>query len=247
MKYFIRFLFALCLFYLSEGKSQDVSINILNQPPSVAQGSTIGRITIDICNNDGGTTNVPLNKLRPLITLPSQLVGTSLISISNSGWNILSNDGSNIRFENTSTIILGECSQIIIGYTGVNLGGPLTVVGTIGFNGPQTVGNIPGNDNSTTSITVANSTDTDSDGILDTADLDDDNDGILDTVEDSSACGTNVAASGTNADCDGDGIPNSLDLDSDGDGIKDVIEAGGTDPVCLMPFSLRYFRFSFVI
>jgi hypothetical protein len=71
--------------------------------------------------------------------------------------------------------------------------------------------------------------DNDSDGIPDSIDLDDDNDGILDTVENASACGTSVAATGTNADCDGDGIPNRLDLDSDNDGINDVTEAGGTD------------------
>jgi hypothetical protein len=36
----------------------------------------------------------------------------------------------------------------------VNIGGPLTVTGTLGFNGPQTIGNQTGNDNSTSTITV---------------------------------------------------------------------------------------------
>ena len=55
-------------------------------------------------------------------------------------------------------------------------------------------------------------TDTDNDGVPDTADIDDDNDGIPDSVE------------GT-ADTDGDGITDDLDLDSDNDGIPDAVEA----------------------
>jgi len=59
-------------------------------------------------------------------------------------------------------------------------------------------------------------TDTDSDGVVDTTDLDDDNDGIPDTEE-------------TGVDTDGDGLDDNLDLDSDNDGIFDYVEAGGTD------------------
>ncbi|CAN1578617.1 hypothetical protein MCERE19_04373 [Spirosomataceae bacterium] len=83
---------------------------------------------------------------------------------------------------------------------------------------------------SAVTATVAICLDTDGDGIPNIVDLDDDNDGILDTVENAAACGTSIAATGSNADCDGDGTPNSLDLDSDNDGIKDLIEAGGSDP-----------------
>jgi hypothetical protein len=44
-----------CLALVSvEMKAQDVSINIINQPSTVTQGSTLGRVTVDICNNDGG-------------------------------------------------------------------------------------------------------------------------------------------------------------------------------------------------
>lgn len=63
-------------------------------------------------------------------------------------------------------------------------------------------------------------TDTDADGIPDSADLDDDNDGIADIVE--------YSGGGPNLDTDGDGIPNTRDLDSDGDGIPDNVEAQGT-------------------
>jgi hypothetical protein len=55
--------------------AQDVSINILNQPAAVAKGSSIGRVTIDICNNDGGIRTAAANKLRPLISFPSPWLG----------------------------------------------------------------------------------------------------------------------------------------------------------------------------
>ncbi|MDI9859353.1 hypothetical protein [Flectobacillus roseus] len=197
--------------------AQDVSINILNQPAAVAKGSSTGRVIIDICNNDGGIRTAAANKLRPLISLPSSLVGSSIVPVNIVGWTVLSNDGSNIRLENTLPIAPATCSQIEIGYTGVNVGGPLTITGTLGFNGPQTTGNLSGNDNSTTSLTVF--LDTDNDGVGDSIDLDDDNDGILDTVENAQA----------NVDTDGDGVPNRIDLDSDNDGINDVIEGGGID------------------
>ncbi|NBA78865.1 hypothetical protein GOQ04_25155, partial [Emticicia sp. ODNR4P] len=220
----------ICLTLVSvKVKAQDVSINIINQPATLAQGSTLGRVTVDICNNDGGSRNAAANKLRPLISFPTSLIGTTVVPITTTGWNVLTNDGQTIRLENTSVIAPGECSQIVLGYTGQNIGGPLTVTGTLGFNGPQTVGNVPGNDNSTTSITIiAGDPDSDGDGVTDPTDLDDDNDGILDSVEDAAQCTSASGVVTASTDCDGDGIPNRLDLDSDGDGIKDVIEAGGT-------------------
>ena len=60
-------------------------------------------------------------------------------------------------------------------------------------------------------------TDTDGDGILNSADLDDDNDGIPDYIE---------MKNGELTDSDGDGIIDREDLDSDGDGIGDNVEAG---------------------
>jgi hypothetical protein len=198
-------------------QAQDVSINILNQPSSVPQLATTGRVYVDVCNNDGGATNAAVGKLRPSIQFPTSITGASVIGTGLTGWNIISNDGITIVLENTTAIAPGECSQIILGYTGVSLGGPSTVTGTLTFNGTAPFGNLTGNDVSTTSITVL--LDTDGDLVADVVDLDDDNDGILDTVEDGQL----------SADSDGDGIPNRLDLDSDNDGINDIIEAGGVD------------------
>jgi hypothetical protein len=46
--------FLVCLTLVSvKIQAQDVSINIINQPSTVTQGSTLGRVTVDICNNDG--------------------------------------------------------------------------------------------------------------------------------------------------------------------------------------------------
>lgn len=137
--------------------AQDVSINILNQPVSVSQGATNGRVTIDICNNDGGNTITPLGKIRPLLILPTDLIGSSLTVVSSYGWNVISNNGYRVEFENTGSISPGQCSQIILGYTGVSFGGPSIVMGSIGFDGAPTTGNVTTNDRSTTSIRVITS------------------------------------------------------------------------------------------
>ena len=151
----IRILLACLTLFSVKIKAQDVSINIINQPATLTQGSALGRVMVDICNNDGGSRNAVAGKLRPLISFPSSLVGNTVVPITFAGWNVLTNDGQSIRLENTVAIAPGECSHIVLGYTGVNIGGPLTVTGTMGFNGPQTVGNLTGNDNSTTTITKA--------------------------------------------------------------------------------------------
>ena len=62
-------------------------------------------------------------------------------------------------------------------------------------------------------------TDTDGDGLADSADADSDNDGIPDGVEAG-------PAPGAPRDDDADGVPNHLDRDSDDDGVPDAIEAG---------------------
>jgi hypothetical protein len=79
----------------------------------------------------------------------------------------------------------------------------LTVTGTLGFNGPQTTGNLTGNDNSTTSITVITG-DTDGDGDPDLTDP---------QPTDPCAWGTgqvlaNTTTAWRTADCDGDGVTN---------------------------------------
>ncbi len=63
--------------------------------------------------------------------------------------------------------------------------------------------------------------DTDNDGTPDYLDTDSDGDGILDSAEDSACIGFMPC---TPTDTDGDGTPDYRDLDSDGDGITDATE-----------------------
>lgn len=206
--------------------AQDASINILSVPAYVPQLATTGRVNVEVCNNDGGTTAITAGKVAVTITFPTAIAG-SVIGVTTTGWTITSNAGGIIVLTNTASISAGACSSISLGYTATTLGGPTAVTGALTFPLGTLVGDLTGNNTSSSSISVL--VDTDGDLVPDVDDLDDDNDGILDTVEAAASC---TSASGTinaNIDCDGDGVPNRLDLDSDNDGINDVNEANGTD------------------
>lgn len=165
------YLFIIGFFCLSVSAiSQDISINILQQPASMFPNSP-GTIQVDICNNDPGNVLLPAYKIRPLISVPSSLItivgGAGAVTGLPAGWSICSNDGTNIRLSNGSnaTLAPGNCVTFFINVTsGGTEGGPLTITGTLAFaggtsgtactNGAQTVGNLTANDNSTTSVTV---------------------------------------------------------------------------------------------
>lgn len=68
------------------------------------------------------------------------------------------------------------------------------------------------------------SSDFDSDGTGDKADLDDDNDGYLDSEDDL------PLDAGEHLDTDGDGLGNNSDADDDGDGVIDVLDFYPLDP-----------------
>ena len=89
----IRILLACLTLFSVKIKAQDVSINIINQPATLTQGSALGRVMVDICNNDGGSRNAAVGKLRPLISFPSSLVGNTVVPITFVGWTVLANDG----------------------------------------------------------------------------------------------------------------------------------------------------------
>ena len=73
-------------------------------------------------------------------------------------------------------------------------------------------------------LDATETTDTDSDGIGDNADLDDDGDGISDAYE--TQLGTNpLDSTDTPTDTDSDGIPNAIDTDDDNDGTPDTSDA----------------------
>jgi hypothetical protein len=141
------------LLFLNNIFGQDMSINILSVPASVLRGGT-GTVEVEICNNDGGTRNLPLNKVRPLISLPSALVSGTVTIADTSFWRVVTNSGNSIRLENKATIVPGDCNKFILSYTAAHVGGPSNATGALFWNGPQTSGNIAANDNSSTGIQV---------------------------------------------------------------------------------------------
>lgn len=158
----------------SAAVAQDVGINIISQENSVNDGEWAkdapeGTVTIlvTICNNSGGSTNVPSYKLRPLISVPSAIVKVAPAGKQTglpAGWTILTLTDGSIRLSNgTDQLPPAECREFPIYLEPVAEGGPLTVTSTLSFSngnapgsavGPQTVGNNPANDNSTTTVKI---------------------------------------------------------------------------------------------
>ncbi len=154
--------------------AQDVDMNIITQENGVNDGNwTIGSTTctvlMTVCNNDAGASMVPFYKLRPLLSVPStiaQIAPNAQQTGLPPGWTIISNDGVSIRLSNgTDTWSSSdECRNIVIAIIPIAQGGPGTFTATMAFGnglapgntpGPQTVGNDPANDNSTTAAVVA--------------------------------------------------------------------------------------------
>ncbi|QLG46322.1 T9SS type B sorting domain-containing protein [Costertonia aggregata] len=101
------------------------------------------------------------------------------------------------------------------------------------LDGPGTV--LPKEDTDGDGIPNYLDLDSDNDGITDVLEAggtDDNGDGIIDNFTDTDGNGLDDTAEIIPLpipDSDGDGVDNILDLDSDNDGIPDIIEAGGTD------------------
>lgn len=136
--------------------AQDIDINLLSVPGSVAQGQS-GYVTVTLCNGDASPIDAVVNKIRPLVSLPSNVVVTTITDGTGgplTEWSVLSNSANNVRLNNIVPLVNGECYTFRIGFTGTVVSGPGPVTGTIGFNGPQTPGNNTANDNSTSSIAV---------------------------------------------------------------------------------------------
>ncbi len=139
-----------CAVYSS---AQDVSITLNNPTPTIFQG-TEAIMEVVICNEDPDITLIA-DRIRPLVSFPNALIqNTAEVVEPLEDFIILVEDGQSIRFQNSTPIPPATCRTIEISYTGVNIGGPSTATGTMGFNGPQTPGNDISNDNSTTTITV---------------------------------------------------------------------------------------------
>jgi hypothetical protein len=158
-------------------KAQDVDINVISQENGVvdgewakdAQEGTVS-VLVSICNNSGGSTSVPVYKLRPLISVPSEIVRILPADKQTgipAGWAIISLTDGSIRLTNgTDQIAAGDCREFPIFLQPIEIGGPSYISATMAFStgvapgtasGPQTVGNLPLNDNSATTVTITES------------------------------------------------------------------------------------------
>lgn len=169
MKQFIKKIAAavsvIAIFIPIAVRAQDVDINILMTPASIAQNGT-SQIQVDICNNDPGSVAVPSYKLRPFISVPSTYLLITGVTGLPAGWSVCSNTGSVIRFSNgTDNFLPGECRTFYIDVKGVGqTGGVSTITANMSFGGgavatacnagPQTVGNLVANDASTSGFEV---------------------------------------------------------------------------------------------
>ncbi|MBO9592630.1 MAG: hypothetical protein J7599_06940 [Niabella sp.] len=172
MKQKLHFMMIIILAVLLSSRlaAQDVSINILMQPGTMVQGQT-GTIEVEIANENATAVALPAYKIRPHLTVPSDLLtipANTPVSDLPQGWSVCSNDGKDIIISNGSdgTLMPGESRIFHINVTATTLktGGPSLITAKIEYgggsngqkcsNGPQTAGNLPSNDNSQSSITV---------------------------------------------------------------------------------------------
>ncbi|WP_254411176.1 T9SS type A sorting domain-containing protein [Dyadobacter diqingensis] len=139
--------------------AQDVSINIQTQDPSIPIGTST-TVLVTICNEDPSPIDAPTNKLRPQISVSPNATITGATNVDGSpltGWNVVSTTTGNansIRLVNTTVLLNGDCQQFRVTILGTVISGPTNFNGSLGFVGPQTPGNNPANDNSSTSVAV---------------------------------------------------------------------------------------------
>lgn len=139
-------------------QAQDVSINITNFP-SVPLGGSVP-ILVTVCNEDPNPITAVANKLRPQLSVSPNVTITGVTNTDGSpltDFTILSLDGGN---GNNVTVLLtvplpnGECKSFNVNVTGTVISGNTLFNSSLGFQGPQTPGNITGNDNSPSGIAV---------------------------------------------------------------------------------------------
>ena len=135
--------------------SQDVSINITN-PASVPLGGTIP-ILVSICNEDPNPIDAVVSKLRPVISPGNNVTIASVTNTDGtplSGWAIQSQTATTVRLLNQNPLPNGECFEFHVNVTGILISSAIQYNATLGFQGPQTPGNNPANDNSVSTIAV---------------------------------------------------------------------------------------------
>jgi hypothetical protein len=154
----ISFLCSICL-------AQDVGMTIATIPPVLAPNQ-YGQIRVQVDNNGIPENNIPINRIRPSVSVPSYLIEVTGVTLP-PGWILCSNDGQTIVLSNGTdgSIAPGTSAIYYIDIKAKNVnGGPLDLQGNLYFggwqgdpcwNGPPTPGDNPYNNNPETSIIVS--------------------------------------------------------------------------------------------
>ncbi|WP_439556728.1 T9SS type A sorting domain-containing protein [Dyadobacter sp.] len=141
--------------------AQDVSINMTPMQPSILN-KTMGSVEIKICNEDPDPTlTAPANRLWPLVSFPDNLTINDVVNEDGTpvtGFTVetITNDPGdhNVRVLYTLPLPNAECVTYYIRFTGNEVGTGV-ITATLAFkDGPQTPGNLTGNDNSTATTPV---------------------------------------------------------------------------------------------
>ena len=139
-------LIVICACISKNAASQDVMLNILAQNSGVVKQNETVFLEVTVCNTNS-TIAVPVYKLKPQLSFPSELV-----SIPDSGhilppgWTISFNNGSVIKLSNgTDQLPANDCRTILILMRGKNVGGPSTISGNLNFSNGVAPGSLSGN------------------------------------------------------------------------------------------------------
>lgn len=146
--------------------SQNIQLNILTQNSGIVKINGTTFLEVSVCNTNSNIS-VPIYKLRPQISFPSQLVSIPDTGhVLPAGWAIIFNKDGVVKLSNGEDEIKPyQCRTILIVLKGKAQGGPSTISGNLGFSNGIAPGNVSGgptkNDNpsdnvSTSSIQVKN-------------------------------------------------------------------------------------------
>ncbi|SFD91428.1 hypothetical protein [Spirosoma endophyticum] len=138
------------------GYAQDVSINIISVPATLPL-STTGTVQVDLCNTDPTNTSAPVDKLRPQISVGSNV---TILGVTNSdgspltNFTVLSNTGQIVSLSNSVPLANLDCLSFKIIVRGTVIDSPGNVGDIVALLNPQTSDNKTFNDNSTSSVAV---------------------------------------------------------------------------------------------
>lgn len=146
-------------FYAPGGHAQDLDINLDPQQAFILD-KTFGDLEVKICNCHAANVTAPNDKARPQISFPDNLVIQEITNMDGSaltGFSVqsLNNDAGNhtVRLLMNTALANASCASFLVKVKGDGVGTG-TITATLGFQGPQTVGNFVANDNAMAAIPV---------------------------------------------------------------------------------------------